>query len=446
MNKLHSVSLNKDLCVGCTNCIKGCPTQAIRVRDGKAAIYDIRCIDCSECIRICPYHAKIPVTDSLQEKLAGASGKIKVAIVSPALFTQFENHTTRLEVLKAVKLLGFDYVYDESIGYSGYLSATKQMIHEKIELCKSLSEDEQKDIFPLISSSCPVVVRLIQMKYRTLISHLISIDSPMEMTARYAIDELTELLQIKENLLSLCYITPCPARKTSVVNPLWKKKSLFSFCVGIHDVYPKLRGLLEKGNLADSINDADKRVLRISDNKGLLCTSVGGESVAIDIDNFLTVDGISNVTAILDEIENDHLSNIEYVEPSCCFSGCVGGPLTVMNRFAAQAMLRELIHETIMERGLYPDLIVHEESVYPQSWELPLAENHAMRLSDNIGIAMSKYEQIDSILATLPQIDCGACGAPSCAAMAEDIVQGRASIENCMIMHQMAHNDKASKE
>ena len=34
----HSVRLDKDKCRGCTNCIKRCPTQAIRVRNGKAVI------------------------------------------------------------------------------------------------------------------------------------------------------------------------------------------------------------------------------------------------------------------------------------------------------------------------------------------------------------------------------------------------------------------------
>ena len=58
MPKLHSVQLNRDLCVGCTNCIKKCPTEAIRVRDGKAQNRRDRCIDCGECIRACPHHAK----------------------------------------------------------------------------------------------------------------------------------------------------------------------------------------------------------------------------------------------------------------------------------------------------------------------------------------------------------------------------------------------------
>ncbi len=64
MSYFHSVTLDKDKCQGCTNCIKRCPTEAIRVRGGKAKIIKERCIDCGECIRVCPYHAKLAVTDA----------------------------------------------------------------------------------------------------------------------------------------------------------------------------------------------------------------------------------------------------------------------------------------------------------------------------------------------------------------------------------------------
>ncbi len=433
MKKLHSVSLIGDLCVGCTTCSKGCPTQAIRVRGGKATIYDIRCIDCAQCIRICPYHAKIAVTDTLEERLSAASGKVKVAIVSPALYPQFESQATRIDVLKAVRQLGFDYVFDESIGYSGYVSAARQMLREKQEMASDMSEDERNEIFPMISTTCPVVVRLIQMKYRALISHLVTLDSPTELTAQYAIDYLCQKLQIQRSLIYICYISPCPAKVTAVVNPLWKKKSLISTCVGTHDVYPQLRKIVDKIKEHDSLTHEEERAIRISDPDGLRCAAIGGETTAMLIENFLGVDGIENVIDILEEIDRDNIKKIAYVEATCCFGGCIGGPLTVMNRFAAHAKLREQVHEFFMEKELFPQLIVSEEDIIPQVWEHPLPENHAMRLSENIGEAMTKYEQIDEILATLPQLDCGACGAPSCAAMAEDIVQGRASINNCII-------------
>jgi len=64
----HSVTLDRDLCKGCTNCLKPCPTQAIRVQNGKAKILKERCIDCGECIRVCPYHAKKAVTDGLLKR------------------------------------------------------------------------------------------------------------------------------------------------------------------------------------------------------------------------------------------------------------------------------------------------------------------------------------------------------------------------------------------
>ena len=59
----HSVVLEKELCMGCTNCIQKCPTEAIRVQQGKAKILNEKCIDCGECIRTCPYRAKVAQTD-----------------------------------------------------------------------------------------------------------------------------------------------------------------------------------------------------------------------------------------------------------------------------------------------------------------------------------------------------------------------------------------------
>ena len=67
MNKFfHSVYLDSDKCTGCITCLKRCPTQAIRVREGKAHIINEFCIDCGECIRHCPHHAKHTRRDSIQ--------------------------------------------------------------------------------------------------------------------------------------------------------------------------------------------------------------------------------------------------------------------------------------------------------------------------------------------------------------------------------------------
>jgi len=433
VNKLHSVSLIEELCVGCTNCIKGCPTEAIRVRNGKAVIDDVRCVDCSECIRICPYHAKTALTDSFDSTLDAIEGKLKVAIVSPVLFTQFPYKSSRSKIMSAIISLGFDYVFDESIGSAAYLKGIRDIIRQKNQSFDSLSEEQRKLSFPLISSSCPVIVRFIQMKYRTLIPRLVSIESPFEITARYARSVLSEQSKVNSKEVAVVYFSPCPAKKTLTLTPLGTEKSNVDLVIGIHEVYSRLIRILDKKNYSENESNLSSHIF-LSDDVGLRCAVLGGEAAGTGIDNFLTVDGIKNVVKIMDEIEADHLPGISFVEPSCCFGGCVGGPLTVSNRFAATARLREFAGETFNSWDANVKLIDSEDLPMAEHWSIPLVENNAMRLSDNIGDAMSKYDQIDKILATLPGLDCGACGAPSCASMAEDIVQGRALFEDCIIM------------
>ena len=80
----HSVRLDEELCKGCINCLKRCPTQAIRVQDGKARINKKFCIDCGECIRVCPHHAKHAVYDRLEEM---ERFRYKVALPAPSLYS-----------------------------------------------------------------------------------------------------------------------------------------------------------------------------------------------------------------------------------------------------------------------------------------------------------------------------------------------------------------------
>ena len=86
VHAIHSVLLDRDKCVGCTSCIKRCPTKAIRVQNKKAKILSERCIDCAECVRICEHHAKIPNFDSLDRM---KDYEYKVALPAPSLYGQF---------------------------------------------------------------------------------------------------------------------------------------------------------------------------------------------------------------------------------------------------------------------------------------------------------------------------------------------------------------------
>ena len=105
----HSVTLDTDKCRGCINCIKRCPTEAIRVRNKKAYIITERCIDCGECIRVCPHHAKKAIFDELS---VIRRFEYVIALPAPSLMAQFNNLEDVDIVLNALLKFGFDDVYE----------------------------------------------------------------------------------------------------------------------------------------------------------------------------------------------------------------------------------------------------------------------------------------------------------------------------------------------
>lgn len=68
--------INRDVCIGCTDCITACPTGALGQREGKAALVrPQQCIYCADCEAICPVGAiEIPYlvlkTDSHRKRLS----------------------------------------------------------------------------------------------------------------------------------------------------------------------------------------------------------------------------------------------------------------------------------------------------------------------------------------------------------------------------------------
>ena len=109
----HSVSLTEDKCNGCTNCLKRCPTEAIRIRNGHAVIKTERCIDCGECIRRCPYNAKKATYDPLESI---QEYRWKIALPAPALFGQFDHLNDLDYVLNGLIEFGFDDVFEVARG------------------------------------------------------------------------------------------------------------------------------------------------------------------------------------------------------------------------------------------------------------------------------------------------------------------------------------------
>lgn len=401
----HSVNLDKDKCRGCTNCIKRCPTEAIRVRKSKAQIIKERCIDCGECIRVCPHHAKTAISDSLDMI---NEFKYKVVIPAPALYGQFDKKYSRNNILNALKLIGFDYVYEVARAAEIVSEATRQLIN---------TPNIKK---PLISSACPGVVRLIQVRFPSLIENIVKLESPMEVAAKIVKRELHEKQKIAAEDIGVFFISPCAAKVTSVKSPYEKQKSYVDGVISINDIYLKVLSALN--NIDDSVK------LEEAGLEGMNWANSGGESGALGTDKVLAVDGIHNVIKIFDEIEEDRLSDVDFVEALSCTGGCLGGPLTVANVFVAKTTLKKHMKEAA-KRGV---VSIDKESYEGLVWTSNVEYEPVMKLDQDLSKAMEKLEMLEKINDELPGLDCGACGAPNCRALAEDIVREIANETDCI--------------
>ena len=397
----HSVTLDKEKCHGCTNCIKRCPTQAIRVRDGKAKIIKERCIDCGECIRVCPYHAKKAITDKIDIL---KNYKYNIALPAPTFYGQFPKLTDINSLLNALKKVGFDDVFEVAYAAQIITNETKKML-DNIEIEK-----------PVISSACPTVVKLICARFPSLIDHILPVISPMNLAARLARKVAAEHTGLPDSDIGVFFITPCAAKATCAKIPIGAAKSYINGTFSIKDMYLKVLPYLNSKESCEELARADF--------DGVCWAVSGGEARGLATENYIAVDGIHNVIEVMEAIEDGKMGDIDFVEGLACVGGCVGGPLNVENNFVAKGRIKKL-SSTFTKKARLPDSV-------DVSWDIPLEHNTAMNLDDDIIVAMQKMEQMSKIHDSLPKLDCGSCGSPSCKTLSEDIVRGFAKETDCI--------------
>lgn len=413
----HSVHLMEDKCKGCVNCIKRCPTEAIRVRDGKAHIIEERCIDCGECVRICPNQAKIVVADAM-ERLKQYD--FNVALPAPALYSQFREGTTPKQALATLLSIGFDYVVDVAFGAD--LVGTK--IREAIE--------KPSQVRPLISSACPAVVRLIQVRFPNLVAHVLPVISPMRAAAKLAKIQINREFNVSKKRIGIWFITPCPGKVSAINEPAGYEDAIITGAIPISEVYPLIREKL----LRDPA-DVERLTANLQCGSGLGVgwARSGGENQSIGGDKQIAVDGIHHVIQILEDVERGKLSDIDYIEAQACVGGCVGGVLTVENPFITRRRIRLLATAAAEEIERVKEEKLAQEILENDEWfthDKPLEPRPTLKLDDDMAKAIRKMEQMERILDDLPGLDCGSCGAPNCQALAEDVVRGLATEMDCV--------------
>ena len=404
----HSVRLVPEKCVGCTTCIKKCPTEAIRVRKGRAFIIEERCIDCGECIRTCPHGAKAAVSDPLSMI---ENFRFRIAIPAPALYSQFDESASVDRLLSGLLALGFDRVFEVAEAAQIVTDATREL------LARAGGKGRPKR--PMISSACPAVVRLVQLRFPSLIGHLVPLIPPMEVAAR----EARRRFFPGEKDAGVFFVTPCAGKVTVTRSPLGYGRSAIDGVIGIRDIFPPL--------LSASRSVRESRLARAG-RAGIGWARVDGESDAIGERNAISVDGIANVIGVLEALENGKLCAVAYIEALACPAGCVGGPLTVENPYIAKTRLRD--REAAAEAA--PSAPQGDGAAPADrvdlAWTEPVKPRSALVLSPDMLKALVMLEEIEHRASALPGLDCGSCGAPTCRALAEDIVRGIAPETDCV--------------
>ncbi|MBM3294973.1 MAG: 4Fe-4S dicluster domain-containing protein, partial [Candidatus Aminicenantes bacterium] len=396
------------------HCMRACPTHAIRVKGGKARVIPELCIDCGNCLAVCPTGA---ITATTLPFTALDKFKFKVVVASPALFAQFGPNVTPAQVGRALLDLGFDAVWEYAVDI------------ELIDRAISKTIRNWPGPFPLISNSCPVVVRLVQVAYPAMVDQVISVDAPREIAARELKRRFAEEKNLKPEEIAAVYITPCQAKTISIIQPAEGVSSHLDGTVAIKEIY----------------NDILFRIQRNAgrENGGASFLAIGelfhwgtpeGEFPHLLREHYLPLTGLQDVIKVFDDIEKGKLRNIEFLECHACPGGCIGGNLTVENIYAARSKLLRLSAALPRPSAGFEAEVARRCATEDLSLRGPLKPRRLGGDAFDLRERVLRKKRADELMKGLPGLNCGLCGAPSCRHHAEDVAAGWADVSDCVFL------------
>ncbi len=404
----RALEISTDICIGCSHCIKVCPTEALRVFGGKAGIHADWCIDCGECYRVCPTRAIGVMDDDFKDIF---NHRHRVLLVPSVFFAQFDASVSRQRIFDIIGELGFTEV-----------CTVEQSVDTLVDEINSYIEDADK---PVISSFCPAIVRLIQVRFPSLVDNIMKLLPPIEITAQFY-KKRFEREGVQSSDFGIFYLTPCIGKIAAVKSPVGGYQSPITGVINMDFFFNKVYlAYRQKIEITKSIIINDQL-----SSKGVLYPTTGGESINIK-GRSLAVDGMKNAIDFLEALENEEIKNLDFLEIRACDESCAGGILSHRNRFLTAESLRVFAakvpkeHNLILDYKKYCSAVVHMDRIEPRSM---------VKYDRDIEVALKKMESARRLKELFPGIDCGACGAPSCEALAEDVVKGQADINSCIFL------------
>jgi len=413
------ISFVEKFCTGCAQCVRVCPTKSIRIRNNKAFFLNDLCIGCGECILVCPEGA---VSSSISVTEMCMKGKLNVVIVSPVLYAQFPGFLPS-DVLTGLKHMGFDHAIDLSYYLEMFQYAADAYVLEKRKV--------QNAPWPLISPICPVVMRLIGLLHPNLLEHILPLRRPVALLGDEIRKKLSQVHGVAEKDIILHHITPCHSKMMPDCAGLMDELGYFDQALGINWIYPELLRKMEQVKDADLSLFPDEHFSFVPSSRGPLWGMSGGEIAGMRIDGVIAVSGLKEVMAYLEKIEMGLFRDMEYIEFRVCREGCLGGPLTAVDRYVAKSTVQKFIKMFGIGRRLPRRKI---RQLYDSGWFFSRrkpSERAGVCQSKRKALTIEDMKAIEKLMSLIHGNDCGACGAPDCRTFAEDVIREKTELNNC---------------
>lgn len=423
-NRKHStyfVQFDDDLCTGCGSCLRICPTKAIRVKNRKSIRIVDKCIGCGGCLRICPAGAVSALT---QLPVLPAEDHIAVALVSPVLYAQFPGSMPK-DILQGLRRMGFHHTIDMTYFLEMFQYATEEYIRR--------NRTSRQSPWPLLSPVCPVVLRLIAFQFPSLMPHVLPVLRPIALMKREVKERIIPEYRRRNQKVVYYYINPCPTKMDPASYASEDAECPDEIAIGINEIYPELKKQVDLIASSDAISFSDALY---EFEAGIITDASmwgmsGGEIADMDLDRSVAVSGMKETIKYLAKIELGMFKDLEYIEFRTCREACLGGVLTVLDKYLAKSYTQKMVRKFGQSKSLSKEKVLR---LYEKGrFQLDKPSSKLMRLfgTRKSALTLESMQKIENTLELIHGSNCAACGAPDCRTFAEDVVRKTAKLSDC---------------